>query len=71
MTESALRRIAATEEKSQSRPKISVQHTEVDMNVPHCGFVHTPADLLRLDSDRLQCKGCGKPFPSMPANEQQ
>ena len=29
-----------------------------------CGFVHTAADLLRLDSHRLQCKSCGKSFPS-------
>ena len=29
-----------------------------------CGFVHTAADLLRLDSHRFQCKSCGKSFPS-------
>jgi len=25
---------------------------------PHCQVVHTPADLLRLDPERLQCKSC-------------
>ena len=38
---------------------------------PHCGFIHTAADLLRLDSNRFQCKGCGKPFPSGRAAERQ
>ena len=31
---------------------------------PHCGFVHTAADLMRLDSNRFPSKGCGRPFPS-------
>lgn len=29
---------------------------------PKCKRVHTPADLLRLDSERIQCKRCGEPF---------
>ena len=33
---------------------------------PHCDFVHRPADLLRLDSDLLQCKACKQPFDSTP-----
>jgi len=32
---------------------------------PHCGFVHKPADLLRLNSDGLQCKGCWRPFDTV------
>jgi hypothetical protein len=39
---------------------------------PHGAFVHTAADLLRLDSDRFQCKSCGKPRnvpPSVTTNE--
>jgi hypothetical protein len=32
---------------------------------PHCGFVHRPAALLRLDGEHLQCKGC-KAFESLP-----
>jgi ribosomal protein L37AE/L43A len=36
---------------------------------PHCAFVHTPADLMRLDSNRFQCKGCGKSFLSGPAKD--
>jgi hypothetical protein len=36
---------------------------------PHRGFIHTPADLLRLDSNRFQCKGCGKPFQSGKADD--
>jgi len=32
----------------------------------HCGHVHRPADLLRLDGDNLQCKGCGQSFESIP-----
>ena len=36
---------------------------------PYCGFVHTPADFMRLDANRFQCKSCGKPFPSGPGRE--
>jgi len=32
---------------------------------PHCGFVHHPADLLRLNFTDLQCRQCGKPFPAV------
>ena len=36
---------------------------------PHCGFVHRPADLLRLDADNLLCRQCRQAFPAvaMPA----
>jgi hypothetical protein len=30
---------------------------------PHCGFEHTPADLLRVNNNEFQCKGCGKEIP--------
>ena len=33
---------------------------------PHCGFVHTAADLMRLDSDQFCCKSCGKPLQTYP-----
>lgn len=33
---------------------------------PHCARVHTAADLLRLDSERIRCKGCSEPFSSIP-----
>ena len=36
---------------------------------PHCGFVHRPADLLRLDSDNLQCRQCGRAFPAVPEGD--
>lgn len=36
---------------------------------PHCRFVHAPADLLHLDSDRFQRKSCGESFASAPASE--
>jgi DNA-directed RNA polymerase subunit RPC12/RpoP len=36
---------------------------------PHCGFVHLPADLLRIDSLELRCKRCGKAF-TPPSAEQ-
>jgi transcription elongation factor Elf1 len=29
-------------------------------NCPHCGFVHSAADIVRLDDERLRCKQCGK-----------
>jgi len=32
---------------------------------PHCGFIHKPVDLVRLNSDRLQCNGCLKPFDAV------
>ena len=31
-------------------------------NCPHCGLVHTAADLMRLDSNTFQCKSCGRSF---------
>jgi len=31
---------------------------------PHCGFVHKPADLLRVNSDDLLCKQCNQTFPA-------
>src|SRR5262245_61168898 len=33
---------------------------------PYCGYEHRAADLLRLDNDNLQCRGCGKAFPAKP-----
>jgi hypothetical protein len=33
---------------------------------PHCGFIHRPADLLRLNFTELQCRQCGKAFPAVP-----
>jgi rubredoxin len=36
---------------------------------PHCGFPHTAAELMRLDSNRFQCKSCGKSFPSGTAKD--
>jgi transcription elongation factor Elf1 len=36
---------------------------------PHCGFEHSPADLMRVDWDQLQCKGCGKSFTAGPGEE--
>ena len=35
-----------------------------------CGFVHRPADLLRLDWDRLQCKQYQQAFESRPDKEE-
>ena len=32
---------------------------------PDCGLVHRPADLLRLDANRLQCKACQEPFDAV------
>jgi hypothetical protein len=32
---------------------------------PHCGFVHRAADLLRLDSDNLQCRQCKQGFQAV------
>jgi transcription elongation factor Elf1 len=29
---------------------------------PHCDHVHTPATLMRLDNEHLQCAACGKTF---------
>ncbi|HEY5161952.1 MAG TPA: hypothetical protein VII81_02985, partial [Terriglobales bacterium] len=29
---------------------------------PHCGHVHSPATLRRLDNDHLQCAGCKQSF---------
>ena len=36
---------------------------------PHCGFVHTATDLMRLDSNTFQCKSCGRRFLSGPAKK--
>lgn len=38
-------------ERCRYGPKIEIRHPEAPWTCPHCGFVHTPADLLRLDSD--------------------
>ena len=38
---------------------------------PHCGLVHTAADLMRLDSNWFQCKSCGKSFLSGPTKDHQ
>jgi hypothetical protein len=32
---------------------------------PHCGFVHRPADLLRLNATDLECRQCGRAFPAV------
>jgi predicted RNA-binding Zn-ribbon protein involved in translation (DUF1610 family) len=29
---------------------------------PYCGYVHYPADLVRLDNERLECYQCGQAF---------
>jgi rubredoxin len=33
---------------------------------PHCGFIHRPADLLRIDDEQLRCKQCGQAFDAAP-----
>ena len=36
---------------------------------PHCGQVHTPATLQRLNNDHLKCAACRKSFPvTKPGN---
>lgn len=34
---------------------------------PHCGFVHKPADIRRVDNDHLRCQKCGEVFDSKAA----
>ena len=29
---------------------------------PHCGHVHTPATLMRVDGEHLKCAACGEKF---------
>ncbi len=33
---------------------------------PHCGHVHRPADIRRVDFDHLRCQSCGQIFDSKP-----
>jgi hypothetical protein len=37
---------------------------------PHCCFIHRPADLVRIDDERIRCKQCGQAFDTRadPAN---
>jgi hypothetical protein len=56
-------------ERCRYRPKIEIHIPKPIWMCPHCGRAHTPADLVRLDSDHFLCKGCGKPFLSNPANK--
>lgn len=35
-----------------------------------CGFVHRPADLLRVNWDDLRCKECGQTFPEQSGDPQ-
>jgi len=37
---------------------------------PHCQFIHKPADILRLDSDNLQCSQCKQAFPAVATGAQ-
>ena len=32
----------------------------------YCGFVHTPANLLRIDFDHVRCQQCGELFSDVP-----
>jgi rubredoxin len=38
---------------------------------PHCGFVHRPANLMRVDFVNLRCKQCGQIFAEQSADPQQ
>ena len=31
---------------------------------PHCGFVHQPVYLVRINAEQLRCKQCGQAFTS-------
>ena len=48
---------------NKRRPKLPPTPT---WTCPHCGHVHTPATLRRLDSDTAQCQACKRPFASVP-----
>jgi hypothetical protein len=37
---------------------------------PHCGFVHTAADLRRADAENLLCKQCKGLFKDAPENRE-
>ena len=51
---------------NKRRPKLPLTAT---WTCPHCGHVHTPATLRRLDSITLQCQACKRPFASAPNEE--
>jgi transposase len=36
---------------------------------PHCGKIHTAAEILRLDGDRLKCAMCGEAFTAIVDNK--
>ena len=38
---------------------------------PYCGYVHYPADLVRLDNERLECSQCGQAFTPATKTESQ
>jgi hypothetical protein len=33
---------------------------------PYCGHVHTPATIMRIGWDTLECQLCRQEFPSLP-----
>lgn len=34
---------------------------------PHCSFVHTPANLMRIDGEKFRCQQCGRDFAAKPS----
>jgi transcription elongation factor Elf1 len=37
---------------------------------PHCGHVHTPTTLMRVDGEHLKCAACGKKFSVVESQSQ-
>ncbi len=49
-----------------SRPRNQLLPPVPTWVCPHCGHVHRPADIRRVDADHLRCQSCGQIFLSKP-----
>jgi hypothetical protein len=60
--------------RKRTRPRPAIRHRRLPpvptWTCPHCGFVHRPADILRLNFTQLQCKQCRQAFESKPYMEE-
>ncbi len=44
----------------RSKMDLAKLHASMDTTCPHCGFTISPAELVRIDSERVRCPSCRK-----------
>jgi hypothetical protein len=62
-------RLSAASRRRRAKMRLMVRRSRKPIPTPtwvcrHCGHIHTPATLIRLTADYLQCENCKRGFPA-------